>query len=385
MHPTTTERIELTLPTGNQSLDWQSAHGWNPPRHIQPVNAEVNADTAYQAISQGKALLWQGDYHQGRQMLAALKRRLNKKLRSFDALELPERFHRIRLQRSQAARQLGLLLIEVRPGYVIDLARAPDAKDALRMAYGDRLQNTHFLVPLSELIGIFSAFEWSRKGLPVTSLDHNIYPKWGVFAPTRHEYLDLVMQAELPNPCATALDVGTGTGVLAMILAKRGINQITATDTSASACACAEDNVRRAGLGSTIKVLNADLIPEGKFDLVVCNPPWLPGAASSPLEGAVYDPEHQMLKGFLQKVGAHLNPNGQAWLILSDLAEHLQLRKREVLLDWINRAGLQCHKKLDARPTHRKVSDTTDPLAEFRRLEVTSLWQLRLSSSVEMP
>ncbi|MCD8565176.1 MAG: class I SAM-dependent methyltransferase [Burkholderiaceae bacterium] len=381
MEPTRTQDIEVPLAKGNRCLAWQSAHNWKPPGKIELASPSIAADRAYQAVSQGTALLWQGDYHQARQILAAIKRRLDKKSQSFESTELPDRFHRIRLQRSQAARQAGLLLIAVQSGYAIDLARAPAAREALEMAYGDRLRDKDFVMPLTELAGVLSAYEWHCKGLPVKALGHSIYPRWGVFAPTRHEYLDLVMQAELPQQCKTAIDVGTGTGILAMLLAKRGIDRVVATDNHPAALACATDNVMRAKLSETIKVLHAELIPDGTFDLIVCNPPWLPGAASGPLEAAVYDPQHRMLRGFLEQVASKLTPTGQAWLILSDLAEHLKLRSHAELLAWIDQASLKVINRLDAKPAHRKLTDASDPLAKYRRAETTSLWQLQLSSS----
>jgi hypothetical protein len=83
-----------------------------------------------------------------------------------------------------------------------------------------------------------------------------------------------------------------------------------------------------------------------------------------------------MLKGFLSKLKEHLLPDAEGWLILSDLAEHLQLRSREELLSWIAVAGLAVLEKRDARPNHPKVSDASDPLHQARRAEVTSLWRL---------
>lgn len=384
MQPTTSTHLDVPTPNGNQTLLWQSAHAWLAPRRLVLATDTLSTEDAYRAVSQGTALLWQGDFQQARQMLAAIKRRLNNKARSFESVTWPERFHRIRLQRSQAARQAGLLLIQVKPGYVIDLARsvAPQTLyEAMQMAYGTRLEGESFVLPLSELTGVLSAHEWHRKGLPVATLGGKLYPRWGVFAPTRHEYLDLVAQAVLPRPCEQAVDVGTGTGVLAMLLAKRGVRQILATDTNPAALACAKDNITRANLSSQINVQDTDLIPAGTFELLVCNPPWLPGVASGPLEAAVYDPQHRMLRGFLSKTAAHLKPNGQAWLILSDLAERLQLRSRDDLLTWISQAGLVIINRLDTRPTHRKLLDTSDPLAALRRAEITSLWQLQKASS----
>jgi prophage antirepressor-like protein len=83
-----------------------------------------------------------------------------------------------------------------------------------------------------------------------------------------------------------------------------------------------------------------------------------------------------MLRGFLAGVAAHLTTDGEGWLILSDLAEHLGLREREDLLGWIDQAGLSVVDRLDAKPAHKRAADTDDPLHAARAAEVTSLWRL---------
>ncbi|HAJ13731.1 MAG TPA: methyltransferase, partial [Comamonadaceae bacterium] len=120
----------------------------------------------------------------------------------------------------------------------------------------------------------------------------------------------------------------------------------------------------------------ADLFPAGRAPLVVCNPPWVPARPSSPIEHAVYDEGSRMLRGFLSGLSAHLEPGGEGWLILSDLAEHLGLRSREQLLGWIAEAGLRVLGRTDVRPRHAKASDSGDALHAARAAEVTSLWRL---------
>ncbi len=75
-------------------------------------------------------------------------------------------------------------------------------------------------------------------------------------------------------------------------------------------------------------------------------------------------------------LAAHLEPGGEGWLILSDLAEHLGLRSRAELLDAIDAAGLQVVDRRDVRPVHPRAFDATDPLHAARAAEVTSLWRL---------
>ena len=50
----------------------------------------------------------------------------------------------------------------------------------------------------------------------------------------------------------------------------------------------------------------------GVFDLVVCNPPWLPARPTSVLEQAVYDEDSRMLRGFLAGLAQHLEEGGEA-------------------------------------------------------------------------
>jgi len=206
-----------------------------------------------------------------------------------------------------------------------------------------------------------------------------IHPHYGVFAPIRGEYVGLVNDTPLPELLTTrsvAFDIGSGTGVLAAVLARRGIKRIVATDQDQRALACARENITRLGMAEQITITQADLFPEGRAALVVCNPPWVPARPSSPLEYAVYDPESRMLRGFLNGLAEHLEEGGEGWLILSDLAEHLGLRSRTELLEMIEKAGLQVLSKSDVKPHHPKTTDTSDPLYTARAAELTSLWRL---------
>ncbi len=135
--------------------------------------------------------------------------------------------------------------------------------------------------------------------------------------------------------------------------------------------------------GEAVTVVEADLFPPGeeKATLIVCNPPWLPAKPTSPLEHAVYDPGSRMLRGFLAGLAERLAPEGEGWLILSDLAEHLRLRSREELLGWIEDAGLTVAGREDTRPHHPRSADPADPLHAARSAEVTSLWRLRAAAA----
>ena len=274
---------------------------------------------------------------------------------------------------ARRAHTLGMLVLPFEADYTVPLRRAPDVRQACTEAYGI---GTHACVAsLRELLGVIGAHEWRRKGVMVPALDARIHPHYGVFAPIRGEYVGLVAKAVLPAD-TLAFDVGTGTGVLAALLARRGVKRIIATDPDPRALACARENLERLGLLGRVELVQRDFFPSGRAPLVVCNPPWIPAQPSSPLESAIFDPESRMLRGFLGGLADHLAREGEGWLILSDLAEHLGLRSREELLAMISSAGLKVIERRDVRPEHPRVHDEGDPLHAARRAELTSLWRL---------
>ncbi|AXA90135.1 class I SAM-dependent methyltransferase [Massilia sp. YMA4] len=379
--PDTTPLIHWTEQGEPRSARWHSEAGMPPPKKVVVAEDTTNADTAYRLACEGTALLWRGDFQNARQLLQALARRADhkhgkgkKKVAKVPATPT-EAFHLHRQAQSQRARTLAMLLIPFDPGYVIPLRRAPDVHLACNEAYGRG--DDAFVISLRELQGLIGAHEWRKTGVEIPALGARIHPHYGVFSPVRGEYVQLVADTPLPRGAeALAFDIGAGTGVLSAVLARRGVRHVVATDMDRRALSCARDNIARLGLDEQVELLEADLFPPGRAALVVCNPPWVPARPGSSIEHAVYDPDSRMLKGFLAGLKEHLADGGEGWLILSDLAEHLGLRPRAQLLEWIDQAGLKVLGRQDVRPVHPRASDASDPLHAARSAEVTSLWRL---------
>jgi hypothetical protein len=370
---------------------WRSERGGAPPKRVVLADDTLTADSAYRLACAGTAMLWRSDFHNARQLLQAIARRIDqvpkrKRVKAAQAVPINEAFNLHRQAQAQRARTLGMLLVELDAGYHMALRRAPDVTEACTEAWGEgRAEDGNSVVSLRELLGVSSAHEWRRVGVEIAALgeapNNRIHPHYGVFSPVRGEYIGLVATAHLPKAPKgqsgiTAFDIGTGTGVLAAVLVHRGVNHVVATELEPRALLCAQDNVARLGLQSQISVVQADLFPPGLASLVVCNPPWLPARPSSPLERAVYDEGGQMLKGFLAGLADHLAPGGEGWLILSNLAELLGMRTRDDLLAAFAHHGLRVVSRIDAKPQHAKVADVTDALHQARAQEVTSLWRL---------
>ncbi len=376
----------------NSSIEWLEAGvphaaGWRSEAAIAPHakivvgDDRLGADAAYRLLADGTAILWRGDWQNARQLLQALTQRADRQARTKSGPKPATpaaAFAQHRHSQGRRAALLGLLLVPLAADYSVPLRRAQDVRQACQEAYGPGGEDS--VVALRELLAVVSAHEWRKKGIPVPAVEGRIYPHFGVFSPVRGEYVDLVATAPLPAACQLAFDIGTGSGILAAVLARRGVKRVLATDQDQRALQCASENVQKLGLSAAVEVIKADLFPDGQAPLVVCNPPWVPAQPSSPIEYAVYDPDSRMLRGFLGGLAAHLAPGGEGWLILSDLAEHLGLRTRAELLGWIGAAGLTVLGRLDTRPQHPKASDRSDPLHAARAAEVTSLWRLGLAS-----
>jgi hypothetical protein len=390
---------------------WRSERGAPPPKRVVLADDTTTADDAYHLACEGTALLWRGDFQNARQMLQALARRIDhvpqrkKRVGKAPTAAAPAAavapttaFNLHRQAQAQRARVLAMVLLPFNADYSIPLRRAPDARSACTEAWGladaenagaDCATSGSSVASLRDLLGMTSAHEWRKNGVEIKALgeapNNRIYPHYGVFSPVRGEYIDLVATTPLPKlpPQAlaaghalAAFDIGTGSGVLAAVLARRGVTRIVATDQEPRALACAQANLDLLGFSAQVSLQKTDLFPAGRALLVVCNPPWLPARPSAPIEHAVYDENNQMLLGFLNGLAAHLAPGGEGWLILSDLAEHLGLRSREMLLAAIASAGLQVLGRRDAKPLHPKATDARDTLALARAAEVTSLWRL---------
>jgi release factor glutamine methyltransferase len=101
----------------------------------------------------------------------------------------------------------------------------------------------------------------------------------------------LVERALLRTP-GTFLDIGTGSGAIAVVLAVKGARG-TATDLSPLALDVARENARRHGVADRITFVEADLFAPGTFDLVISNPPYI---ATGELEGLQVEVKHEPIQ-----------------------------------------------------------------------------------------
>lgn len=96
------------------------------------------------------------------------------------------------------------------------------------------------------------------------------------------------------NNLKSALDIGTGTGILACTIAKYTLSKSTALDVSDNALKIAEENIKNLDLSEKVKTLKSNLFEKvsEKYDLIVSNPPYIPLSEKATIQKEVtFDPD----------------------------------------------------------------------------------------------
>ncbi len=140
-------------------------------------------------------------------------------------------------------------------------------------------------------------------------------------------------QSPIPNP--SIADVGTGSGVLAVCLAKHlPACRVTAVDLSRAALAVAADNARRHGVSDRIEWLESDLLSavsvDRRFDFIVSNPPYVAESEFDALPPDVrkFEPRGALVAGprgtevierLIPQAAAHLRPHGRFLMEISPM------------------------------------------------------------------
>ncbi len=350
---------------------YQTESGEPAPTQLFEVDDSLGADQALARVRRGEALWYRGTFLNAKQLISAMSRRLAKPPVTASALDA---FRQERRARQLEHETLSKILVGLDRTYTLQLAKGPDVRSACENVWGAATTDLT-LTPLKTLLGMMGAEEWRKKGLTVPGLKGTLAPAFGVYTPTRAEYVELLTRVRDVEG-KTVFDVGTGTGVLSFLLLQRGAAKVVATDVEPRAVHCAKENAGRLRLGARFAVVERPLFPDGRADLIVCNPPWIPEAPKNRFDRAVFDPDNAFLLGYLEGLAEHLTPGGRGLLIISDLAELLGLREAGWLEARIAAAGLVISNRSCATPKHGKAKDKADPLHAARSKELTTLYEL---------
>ncbi|MFE6745457.1 methyltransferase [Kitasatospora purpeofusca] len=153
-----------------------------------------------------------------------------------------------------------------------------------------------------------------------------------------------VMASVVPYPRdGSFLEVGCGTGVIAVTAALSGCASVTALDINEKAVANTAANAERHGVGDRVRALHSDLYtaldPLSRFDTIFWNVPWTyvedGFVLSSDIHSAVFDPGYRGQARYLAGAHAHLTDGGRLLLGTAHLGDRARL---DVLAD---EAGLR--------------------------------------------
>ncbi len=118
----------------------------------------------------------------------------------------------------------------------------------------------------------------------------------------------------VPRPARTALDLGTGCGLLALLLARRA-ERVVGTDVNPRALAFARASARLSGVANVAWREGSWYAPVRgeRFDVIACNPPYV----VSPDTRLVFRDGADAVEGVVRATGEHLAPGGLAHLLLN--------------------------------------------------------------------
>lgn len=131
------------------------------------------------------------------------------------------------------------------------------------------------------------------------------------------------------------LEIGTGTGVIALHAALAGARRVVAIDVNPDAVANTQANIDRHAVGDCMGVREGDVFdalrPEERFDLIFWNVPFgyvEPGMALTPLQRSTLDPGYEATRRYIQQGRRFLEPGGRLTMGFGSVIGRLELVER---------------------------------------------------------
>lgn len=165
-----------------------------------------------------------------------------------------------------------------------------------------------------------------------------IYAPRGVYHPSKSSssifLMDYLIKMKITKKII--IEIGTGTGVIAVYLAKRN-NQVIASDISELCCAATCWNASENE--TNLKVIKSNLWEninsEYKADIILFNPPLLDKEIGDENELALCDPKGKIVHQFLSGIKSHLNPSGEVYMLHSNISTKLSepWQSNKIILD----------------------------------------------------
>lgn len=335
---------------------------------IAVLNANEAASRILEIVRDGRAVLLSGEFDRVDAVWRYLAHNRDRLLQ--DASRRIGLGERVPLQRAVLHR----LLVEVQGDSLVGITNTPELPALREWVDGaEDLGGRPFLLPFRRLRRIISDARRQAEGLYVEALDARIELLPHVYVPWDQSVVNL-FAGELTNLARDAfvLDMGTGTGVLALVAAKFGAARVVAVDISPRAVKNARLNIQRLNFAETAEAREAgDLFEPVRgemFDLVLFNPPWVEGRPTTEYDRAIYDENRQVLRRFIVDLPGHLRPNGRCLMMVSDTFAVHGGRMTRLALNLAAEVGLSMRELARTSRTARRAGSRERlTLAELRR------------------
>ncbi|MGB0391208.1 MAG: methyltransferase, partial [Salibacteraceae bacterium] len=289
--------------------------------------------------------------------------------------KLPNKtFEEQRTFRSEYQKLSNLVLVEI-TDHELNLKKSP-AIGWLAKLYPE---SKNFYLSFPKVQGLNSAWQWFEKGIQLPVLRNKIHPYYGTYFPTRFDHLILFDNwlKRYQGPKKSAIDVGVGSGALSFQLVKHGFQKVFATDTNPNAIVGMAEFMGETKLSRKIELDFGNLFGkwEKKTELIVFNPPWLPGSHElGRIDEAIYYNEN-LFPDFFAEAVKRLTDDGKLVIIFSNLAEITNVTKEHPIKKELAEGGRFDLEICLTRPV-KTASDKTKRDQHWRDKEEVELWIL---------
>lgn len=328
---------------------------------------ETSTKDTIALLEEGKSVLITEFYNNGLTLLKALHEYLGRKLPN-------KTFQEQRAYRSAYQKLSNLILIEV-VDHKLDVKKAPV------IGWFDKLypEITNFMLPFPQVQGLNSAWQWYDKGINIPVLRNKLHPYYGTYFPTRFEHLEVFENwlKRYEGPKKSAIDVGIGSGVLALQMVKHGFQKVFGTDTNPNAIIGLKEFMGDTKLSRKIELDFGHLF--GKWnkpaELIVFNPPWLPQSQElNRIDQAIYY-DDKLFSEFFAPAKERLLPEGKLILIFSNLAKITGTSDEHPIEKELDNGGRFVLDKCFTKKVKPASAKTKRDL-HWRENEVVELWVL---------
>ena len=198
-----------------------------------------------------------------------------------------------------------------------------------------------YLIPARRYNRILTDIDRASEGIFIDGLDFKIRIGPHVYVPFDKSVPAMLTQFSDLIKDKTVIDIGTGTGILAVFAAQMGAKSVVASDININAVECAKNNINISGFNN-IEVIHSDLFSNivNKYDVIIFNAPWVMGSPKNLYELAIYDDNYALINRFIEQAPDYLDKNGVILLQYSDISQKNGGGSLDNLYNALEKSGL---------------------------------------------